>query len=162
AGTLPLKGMPPAPEACEPDDAPRCSERAAVHLAMMLRGEYQEHLPEWLTETASAGLRAPEELLPVLLELGRTRGWLREEIASVLGARGRWLQAQNQSWDFAIGGLDETLWETGRLDQRIAFLGALRKRDGARARELLASSWEKESPKDRSSFLIMFKKGLGL
>ena len=162
AGTLPLKDIPPAPEACEPDDAPRCSERAAGRLAMMLRGEYQEHLPEWLAKTAAGGARAPEELLPLLLELGRMREWLREEIAPVLGARGRWLQAQNQSWDFAISGLDETLWETGRLDQRIAFLGALRKRDAARARELLASSWENESPKDRSSFLIMFNKGLSL
>src|SRR5262245_60928215 len=48
AGTLPLKDLPPAPEACEPDDAPRCSEGAAVHLAMMLRGEYGELFPEWL------------------------------------------------------------------------------------------------------------------
>jgi uncharacterized protein DUF5691 len=162
AGTLPLKDTPPMPEACEPGDSPRCGELAAVHLAMMLRGEYQEHLPEWLAASASVGLRAPEELLPQLLELGRMREWLREEIAPVLGARGRWLQAQNASWDFAVDGLDETLWETGRLDQRIMFLGALRKRDAARARELLTSNWEKESPKDRSGLLLMFKKGLSL
>src|SRR5215468_4201803 len=71
AGTLPMKDARPSPEACEPDDAPRCGERAAVHLAMMLRGEYQRLLPEWLAKVAAAGLRAPEELLPLLLELGR-------------------------------------------------------------------------------------------
>ncbi|HKQ75740.1 MAG TPA: DUF5691 domain-containing protein [Blastocatellia bacterium] len=160
AGALPLKDSQPLPEACDADDAPRCGDRAATHLALMLRGEYQEHLQEWLAEAAAAGRRAPEELLPQLLELGRMREWLREEIAQALGARGRWLQSQNPSWNFVIGEIDETLWETGRLDQRMGFIGALRKKDPARARELLESSWEKESPKDRSSFLSMFKKGL--
>src|SRR5262249_32326647 len=55
AGTLPLKDMPPAPEACEPDDAPRCGERAAGRLARMLRGEYGELFPEWVAKAAAWG-----------------------------------------------------------------------------------------------------------
>src|SRR5262245_4737613 len=42
AGTLPLNDALPAPEACDLDDSPRCGERAAIRLAMMLRGEYIE------------------------------------------------------------------------------------------------------------------------
>jgi hypothetical protein len=162
AGTLPMKDARPAPEACELDDAPRCGERAAVHLAMMLRGEYQRLLPEWLAKVAAAGLRAPEELAPPLLELGRAQEELREAILPALDARGRWLAAQNPDWDYAVGGLDETLWETGGRERRLSFLAEMRKRDAARARESLASTWEQESPKDRADLLAVFEYGLSL
>jgi hypothetical protein len=162
AGTLPLKDTLPAPEACDLDDAPRCGERAAIRLAMMLRGEYIELLPEWLAKAAEAGRRAPEELLPPLLELGRTREDLSEAIPLVLGARGRWLSAQNPDWDYAAPRLDESLWETGNSGQRRAVLAELRNRDAARARGLLASTWAQESPKDRADFLAAFENGLSL
>jgi hypothetical protein len=161
AGTLPLKDALPAPEACDLDDAPRCGERAAMRLAMMLRGEYIELLPEWLAKAAEAGRRAPEELLPPLLELGRTREDLSEAILLVLGARGRWLSAQNPDWDYAAPRLDESLWETGNSGQRRAVLAELRKRDAARARGLLAATWAQESPKDRADFLAELENGLG-
>jgi hypothetical protein len=162
AGSLPLKDERRLPEACALDDTPRCSERAAVHLAMMLRGEYQRLAPEWLSKVAAAGQRAPEEVLPPLLELGRIQEELREPILTVLCARGRWLAAQNQDWAYAVGGFDETLWETGGGEQRRAVLAELRKRDAARARELLASTWPQESPKDRADFLPLFEYGLSL
>jgi len=95
AGSLPSKGAWPLPEACEVDAMPRCGERAAIHLSMILGGEYPELLPEWLTQVAATGKRAPEELLPPLLELGRMRQDLRQSILPVLGARGRWLAAQS-------------------------------------------------------------------
>src|SRR5215475_8381913 len=157
AGSLPSKDARPSPEACEPDDAPRCGGRSAVRLAMMLRGDYQRLAPEWLAKVAAAGKRAPEELLPPLLELGRMQDDLREAILPVLGARGRWLAAQNPDWDYAAGGLDETLWEAGGRERRLSFLAEMRRRDAARARELLASSWEQESPKDRADFLPVFE-----
>src|SRR5262245_363534 len=162
AGSLPPKDTRPSPEACESDDAPRCGGLSATHLAMMLRGEYQPLLPEWLAKVAAAGQRAPEELLPPLLELGRMQERLREAILSVLGARGRWLAAQNPDWDYAAGGLDETLWEAGGRERRLSFLAEMRRRDATRARELLASSWEQESPKDRADFLPVFECGLSL
>lgn len=162
AGALPLKDMLPAPEACEPDEAPRCGERAAIRLAMMLRGEYRELLPEWLAKAAAAGRRAPEELLPPLLELGLTWEDLREAILLVLGARGRWLSAQNPDWDYAAPRLDESLWETGNSEQRRAILAELRKRDVTRARGMLATTWAQESPKDRADFLAALENGLSL
>src|SRR5215475_9018939 len=86
AGSLPSKDTRPSPVACEPDDAPRLSGRSTVHLAMMLRGDYQRLLPEWLAKVAAAGQRAPEELLPPLIELGRMQEDLREATLQVLGA----------------------------------------------------------------------------
>src|SRR5262245_50453786 len=71
AAALPMKEARPLPEACEPDDAPFGSEQAAAYLVMILRGDYSELLPEWEAKAAAAGRRAPEELLPELLEFGR-------------------------------------------------------------------------------------------
>lgn len=162
AGSPPSKDALPLPEACETDDAPRCGGRSAIHLAMMLRGEYQRLLPEWLAKVAAANQRAPEELLAPLLELGRMREELREAIMPGLGARGRWLAAQNPDWAYAVGGFDESLWETGNSEQRRAVLAESRKRDAKRARELLASTWLQESPKDRADFLAALEYGLSL
>jgi len=162
AGSLPSKDTRPLPEPCQPDDAPRCSGLSGIHLATMLRGEYQQLAPEWLSKVAAAGRRAPEELLPPLLELGRIQEDLREAILTVLGARGRWLAAQNPDWDYAVGGLDERLWETGSRERRLSFLAEMRRRDAARARELLMSSWAQESPKDRADLLPLFGYGLSL
>ena len=39
-------------------------------------------------------------------------------------------------------------------------MNALRERDPARARELLAASWKEEEPKDRADFLAVFSRGL--
>src|SRR5262249_47797154 len=152
-------------EACEPDDAPCCSDRAAIHLAVMLSGERKELLPEWLEKMAAAGRRAPEELLPQLLEQGRTQVdvvsmW--KEVSQAVGARGRWLAAQNPDWAYAIGGFDERLWERVSGEQRVAVLAELRKIDAARGRELLESTWEQESPEACADILGAFENGLSL
>src|SRR5687767_3257760 len=64
AATSPMKDTQPALEACEPEDAPRCRERAATYLAMILRGEHPGTVPEWIGKATEAGVRAPEECLP--------------------------------------------------------------------------------------------------
>src|SRR5262249_60317666 len=89
AGSFPLKDAQPLLEACEPDDAPRCSERAAIHLAVMLRGERQWLLPEWLEKGAGRGGGAAEEVLPPVLGVGRGAGGFVGGLLPVLGAPGR-------------------------------------------------------------------------
>jgi hypothetical protein len=162
AGSLPSKDALPLPEACEPDAAPRCSDRAAIHLAMMLRGEYQELLPEWLTLAAATGKRAPEGLLPPLLEVGRLKPALRGFILPALGRRGQWLAAQNPDWNYAAPASDEQSWETGNHESRLAFLRKLRATETARSRELLASTWNEEKPDYRAEFLSVFEIRLSL
>jgi Family of unknown function (DUF5691) len=193
AEILPMKDDRPLPEACEPDDAPRCNRRAAAYLETLLRQElkvnaaeragkemearlrdassyiYPAKLAEWIEKAKEAGVRAPEELLPELLELGRkclnlrvADAYVSDEILPALGALGRRLAAQNPRWAYAACELDETLWETKPIDQRSACFRALRKRDPARARELLELRWGNESTKDRASFLPAFEYGLSL
>jgi hypothetical protein len=162
AGALPVKITQPLLEACAPDDAMRCGEKAAIHLTMMLRGEYQELLPEWLTQIADAGKRAPEESLPTLLELCRAKPALREFVSPALGLRGRWLVAQNPDWSYAARVSDEQSWHMGNHEARLAFLRELRATDAARSRELLAATWNDEKPDHRAEFLSVFEIGLSL
>ena len=128
----------------------------------MLSDEFRELLPEWLAALAAVNKRVPEELLPSLLAHGKSNDALREAINQVIGVRGVWLAAQNSDWDFVIGKLDESVWETGSRLQRLALLEKLRASDSARARELVAETWSEEKPEDRAAFLTTFITGLSL
>src|SRR5262249_9753430 len=153
-GRSPLKETSPLPPPSAIDDTPRCSEKSALRLRMMLQGQHNVLLPEWLNALARKGGRVPEEFLPSLLLLGQATRELHLALLPVLGSRGRWLASQCTDWEYAMGGEEvESFWETAGRDRRFAILESVRKRDAARARELLVSTWEQESPKDRTDFL---------
>lgn len=139
---------------------PRCRALASQHLALMLQGQHENVLPEWLAALAKAGQRAAEEHLPALLELGRTQTNLRWLILPILGQRGRWLAEQNPAWRYAAAESDETVWQTGSHDERLFLLQQLRRENPDRARELLTSTWSEETAKLRAAYLSAFVAGL--
>jgi hypothetical protein len=155
----------PALPACADDDVPRCGQRAGQHLALMLTGQFAEALPEWLRAVGQAGQRVPEEHLPALLDFGKTNVHQQEAVLAVLGARGRWLAAQQDDWQYASLGqaeADESLWQTGTRVSRLAMLKRLRAQHPARAREVLLSTWDQEAPEDRAAFLSPLRTRLSL
>ncbi len=127
----------------------------------MLAGQFREVLPEWLAAMARAGRRAREEDLVALLEQGRNHRGLRAAIALVLGSRGRWLAAQNPDWSYVTGGQNTDCdWQTASREWRLEKLKRCRASDPMRARELVASTWNQETPADRALFLESFAAGL--
>src|SRR5262249_25600552 len=90
-GRLPLKDTLPLPPPSPVDDAPRCSEKSALRLRMMLQGQHNVLLPEWLNALARNRGRVPEESLASLLVLGQATRELHIALQPVLGARGHWL-----------------------------------------------------------------------
>lgn len=159
AGRLPE----PAPEAL-PDPAPdetrrRCSPAATQRLAAILDG-IGEVLPEWLAAANAAGLRAPEELLPELLEIGRRATELREPLEPVLGERGRWLARLEPDWAWVAGGDPAEEWASAEGEVRAAALRRLRRTDPDAARERLAEAWPGEAPDDRAGFVDALEIGL--
>lgn len=58
-------------------------------------------LPDLLRAASGAGYAAYPTLLPALLDAGSRRTALREPVAAVLGARGRWLARHRPDWQWA-------------------------------------------------------------
>ncbi|MET9368406.1 DUF5691 domain-containing protein [Streptomyces griseoflavus] len=176
----------PAPE----DRRPALPPAAARRLAMLLadrpgasgtgrRGtapDLMELLPQWLAVANARGFAPPPALLPALLDAARGRTDLRPSALRFAGPRALWLARLNPDWRFALrsapgggtsvparhdtGGI-RRLWQEGLFAERVAVLGALRSREPAAARDLLASTWATERAEDRLMFLDSLRTGLG-
>lgn len=162
AGGLIQRDERPLPSSCAPDAAPVCGSLASQHLALLLQSHFAELLPEWLTMLGAAGRRVPEEWLPALLDLGARRAELRSALLPVLGQRGRWLAQYNDDWSYASEANDETLWQTGRFEERLALLRQLRATRPERALELLSATWNEERAKQRRNFIELLANGLSM
>ncbi len=155
AGALPARDGRAPPEACPPERG-RTSHRAGTCLLSLLGGEHADLLSEWLQLAASTQQLAPPETLPGLLEPE-----MRHAILPVLGERGHWLARQNPAWNWPAGGADdEAVWQTGEPPARLLYVQRLRRANPSRARELLAATWNEESPDDRAIFLGALADGL--
>ena len=143
-----------------------CGLKAGRCLGRILLGEYRDLLSEWCHAAAEHGVRAPDELLPQLLDrIAALRNKAEPAMREVLGERGRWLAARKPEWA-AFGRPNEddaeTVWQTGTRDQRIELLGSLRTSDPGAARAMLASTWAQEDPEDRAAFAQALYVGLSL
>lgn len=148
------------PPAAAADATPELGPLAGAILRAVVGAGDRELAAELLTATARAGLRAPVPELPDLLDLGARDASLRGPVGSVLGERGHWLAAHQPEWarvaDTAPAVADDPdVWQTGRIGERIAWLTAMRRRDPAAARDLLASGWTRETAGERPALLAV-------
>ncbi|MEU3060149.1 DUF5691 domain-containing protein [Streptomyces subrutilus] len=189
-------GLRPAAAAARPGPAPRDPrpqppEAARRRLAQLLAGragrpggsgggrgsapDLTELLPQWLATAGRHGYRAPEALVPALLDAARARTDLRPQALALAGTRGLWLARLNPEWRFALrggaGGAGELpevtdtagverLWQEGLFAERVALLGAVRAHEPAAAQRLLATTWTTERAEDRLMFLDSLRQGL--
>ncbi|PWI43755.1 DUF5691 domain-containing protein [Streptomyces sp. ICBB 8177] len=189
-------GLRPAPAAPRPapaqhDPRPPLPAAARVRLTMLLsdrvgaggsggggrRGTapaLAELLPQWLAAATSYGYRAPEAVLPALLDAARARTDLRPDALALAGPRGLWLAELNPDWRFALrsGGRGAAgqaaddpeaarrLWEEGLFAERVAVLTSIRERDPAEGLALLRSTWGRERAEDRLLFLDSLRERL--
>jgi hypothetical protein len=129
----------------------------------MIDGGFRSVLPEWLRLVAEAGRLVPPARLPGLLYVASASAALRPATVEVAGERGRWLGGLNPAWAWAAGGADPNdpeTWATGSAAARRLLLGRLRATDPAAARDLLQSTWARETPEDRAAFVAVLATGL--
>ncbi|MEU0571747.1 DUF5691 domain-containing protein [Nonomuraea sp. NPDC005983] len=138
------------------------SRRAAERLVRILGGEYGRLLPEWLAAAAASGRRVPAYVLPELLDRGGRDRSIRAHLGVLAGQRGRWLAGRNPSWAYLLEEPTGETWELGGAADRRAHLRRLRAADPARARELLESTWARETPDDRTEFIELLADGLSM
>ncbi|MEU8824168.1 DUF5691 domain-containing protein [Streptomyces sp. NPDC048636] len=116
AGLRPAPARPAVPPAPS-DPRPALPSAARARLALLLadrsaagRGsprsapDLAELLPQWLTLANHHGYRAPDALLPALLDAARARTDLRPEALTLGGPRALWLARLNAEWRFALRG----------------------------------------------------------
>ncbi|MEU6866122.1 DUF5691 domain-containing protein [Streptomyces sp. NPDC046876] len=177
------------PQPAPADPRPQPPEPARRRLAQLLAGrtgagsgsgrrgaapDLTELLPQWLAAAGRHGYRAPDALLPALLDAARARTDLRPQALALAGSRGLWLAGLNPDWRFALrggagGGIlpdpedragVERLWQEGLFAERVALLGAVRGHEAAAAIRLLSSTWATERAEDRLMFLDSLRVGL--
>ncbi|WP_425356963.1 DUF5691 domain-containing protein [Streptomyces inhibens] len=133
-----------------------------------------ELLPQWLAAAEGYGYRAPEALLPALLDAARARTDLRPAALALAGPRAVWLARLNDEWKFALRGIGgpaappgaddpeevRLRWEEGLFAERVALLTALRRRDPQAGLALLVTTWSTERAEDRLMFLDSLREGL--
>jgi hypothetical protein len=176
----------PAPEDPRPPLPPAAARRLALLLADRSGGsgggrrgtapDLMELLPQWLAAANAHGFAAPPAALPALLDAARGRTDLRPAALRFAGPRALWLARFNPDWRFALRaapgggaslpGPDDTdgvrrLWQEGLFAERVTLLTALRAREPAAARDLLATTWATERAEDRLMFLDSLRSGLG-
>ncbi|GID95323.1 hypothetical protein Adi01nite_47350 [Amorphoplanes digitatis] len=176
AGVTPSSGHAPVPSA-PAETGPPLPAAAGARLRRLLTDggapggaqQAQELLAQWLTAAARHGGFVPPESLPALLDAGRRNGAVRPAIGRVAGRRGDWLAAMRADWrwlrDEAPGAAtpsDPQVWETGTGGERLAHLTRLRGTDPAAALALLESTWQTETPEDRTRFVDAIGTGLSL
>lgn len=185
----------PAPADPRPPLPPAARRRLALLLADRggsggsRRGtapDLTELLPQWLAAAEEFGYRAPEALLPALLDTARARTDLRPAALALAGPRALWLSRLNPEWKFALrgiggpaglsdhGGVNDTdstdspddpdgvrrRWEEGLFAERVALLTALRRQDPGAGLALLSTTWPTERAEDRLMFLDSLRDGL--
>ncbi|MFF0860740.1 DUF5691 domain-containing protein [Nonomuraea sp. NPDC003560] len=160
AGRGPVEAAPPPPAPDE--ELPAVGRRAAERLVRIMGGDYDRLLPEWLAAAAATGRRVPCDVLPDLLERGRRDRSIRAHLGVLAGRRGRWLAGLNPAWGYLLEEPTGETWELGGPADRRAHLRALRAADPAAARELLESTWERETPDDRAEFVELLADGLAM
>jgi hypothetical protein len=182
AAVMPATGRSGVP-ASPPETSPALPSAAGRRLARILADGApggsqlaQELLSQWLAAAAERAGHVPPATLPTLLDAGRRNSIIRPSIARVAGRRGQWLAGMRADWRWlrdeaaapaeaeaeqATASSDD-VWETGALGERLGHLTALRRTAPARARELVESTWAKESSDDRARFLAAFSTGLSL
>ena len=176
----------PAPEDPRPPLPPAAARRLALLLADRpgasgggRRGtapDLTELLPQWLAAANARGIAPPPQVLPALLDAARGRTDLRPSVLEFAGPRALWLARLNPDWRFALRSTPDggaalphlkdydgvrQLWQEGLFAERVALLSALRSRDPAAARDLLATTWSTERAEDRLMFLDSLRTGLG-
>jgi Family of unknown function (DUF5691) len=151
------------------DGRPVCSPAAAQVLELLVSREIRVDggnellIGHWLRTCARAGQRPPARLVVVLLQLATTTKGLREDVAEVVGPRGRWLAAHNPRWAWAApteAGDAAERFATGTWPERLAVLGALRRTDPAAARALVEQTWHDEQAAARAGLVDALAVGL--
>ncbi|MGX5856159.1 DUF5691 domain-containing protein [Dyadobacter jiangsuensis] len=104
------------------------------------------------------------QLVTAMLDKALEKKYDKQKLLSICGTTGQWLCNLNPRWRVLRDGTeeDENVWETGSMENRKAFLSALRRTDPSAATTLLENTLPQENANNRLAFLQLLHDGLSL
>jgi len=135
--------------------------KTSQHLRMILAGPQMPVLPEFLYLMKKNGRLLPTAELPALMWLPDIETYWKA-IAPLIGEDGHWLLNQNPAWANRLKSAQSFDWQTGSRTERFSQFRFWREQSPKFALELLASTWETESPADKANFIGFMDTGLSL
>ena len=161
SGCVPLDLRSAVLSAAEVEIKPYCHASSTAVLRTILSEEHHALLKLWLTQCERALKCAEPECVPALLDISIQKKELRSLVLSVCGKRGEWLGRLNPQWNFqALEADAQTVWQTGRAEERKDLLRSFRAQQPAAGLELLQSAWDTEGANEKVSFLEILNTGL--
>ena len=155
-----------APEPAPADARPEVSGAATRRLSDLLAADRTELVLEWLRMLSRTGRRPPDALVPTLLTAAGISRDLRDSVTGLVGPLAGWLAAANPEWAWVAalspgGQPDPAAWPTSSHRERRALLESLRRADPAAGREVVLSTWDTDTARDRTAFIVALGTGLG-
>jgi len=161
AGSKPLNLNLMAQSAAAAEELSYASSKSTSILRTIMFEELHPLLILWLEQCESKKVLVEPELIPQLLEIASRKKELRKVILTVCGKRGEWLSRLNPQWDFYTFTNDiESIWQTGRPEERRELLRELRVSNPLRSIELLNSTWDSEGANEKAAFLEILRTNL--
>ena len=155
-----------APQPAPADPRPDVSGAAMRRLSDLLATDRTDLVLEWLRMLSPTGCRPPDALVPTLLTAAGVSRDLRDAVTELVGPLAGWLAAANPEWAWITvlgpgGQPDPAAWPTSSHRERRALLEWLRRSDPAAGRELVLSTWDTDTARDRTAFVVTLGTGLG-
>jgi hypothetical protein len=136
------------------------SPKSTHHLSLILNGEYERALPEFIANLEKNKKQLSPKNLPDLLNKSLESRAFWKKIKLAIGKRGWWLLAQNPVWQTLERLPSPDTWAVGTKEERVAFLTFFREQDTSKTLDILSATWEKESWRDKVDFLQALSVGL--
>lgn len=136
------------------------SPKSTHHLNLILTGDYERALPEFILYLEKTQKQLSPKNLPDLLNKCLESRDFWHKIKPAIGKRGWWLLSQNPTWQTLENLPSPDTWTTGSKEERIAFLNFFREKDSIKTIEVLSATWKKESWRDKVNFLQILKTDL--
>ncbi len=132
---------------------PFVSEKSIYFLKEVLEGIHQEALLEFLEQIAILSKKILPEYLPDILDKCKNNGTLWQILQKSLTTSDYILIAKHPNWQYYLEPTEDVVWEYGTKKQRTTILKHLRRNTPDKAIPLIQSTWSKDSPSQKTTFI---------
>ena len=152
-GSFPKSWIKALPEKSPKEHGAQCSKKSRIHLKLILKGNYGDLLPEFVSYLSRNNKLLPLDYIPDLLDQSLNNSELWNELKKAIGKRGHWLIHQNPDWQALSFQPDISTWETGTRDQRVQLLQYLRGQKSDEVIPLIQSTWNQDALQNKAQFV---------